>query len=102
MKRLGNLHSGKFPFFEISADAKALRCACVKRNCSVAMSLHKHSNATVAVFVVEGAGNIRRAHDALFKPVSRRQQQKVETRRVNRRMAKLLASRAERILEGAK
>ncbi len=63
-----NLHAGKFPFFELSADAAALRQAARHRNSQIAMSLHKEGNEPVALFFVAGADNIRRAHDSLFGP----------------------------------
>lgn len=96
-----NLHSGKFPFFELSADAMELRTFARRKKCTAAMSLHKEGNQVIAVFIVIGARDIRRAHTVLFHPTTRREQQKTETRQVNKRVRKLLISAAKRATNGA-
>ena len=83
---------GNFPSFELTLNRDDLRTFAGRfGSCPAAFKLDKSGNVLVAAFFVSGASKIRRTHELIFHPPTRREQQKAETRRVNKRVRKILA-----------
>jgi hypothetical protein len=69
---------------------------------TLGMWTYKDGNQVMAVICVIGASDIRRVDAAIFSPMTRRQQQKAETRRVNKRLRKILLRAAKRAAAAGK